>query len=797
MSLEKQLADTDSVYCTKTTSSNQTSIFIGNLGDIELDVLFGTDYKSDDEVRLHLDKRNLAFNAVSHVLDGKNWFKRKSSEKWAINSEWLNARIATLKDVFSGNQDVFVARLNKDENSTHRLYLKGMSSLSREDGNKSIALRDFLFSGDVIVLTKLDNGDLGFEVKIPDNSLISLPSPAISIASLLASELEKDRLLDAALKLFAAKRSELLAVGEKNYDECYAEVRAEAARINGDYLVSCDYEAFRNTLNARQVANSFFSRHTDDDKRRLGDFIAAVRQDPRDISFYLVPGNQPNVPGIGPAMLTAFLTRTRPDLFVFFTEQMFESVKFLGLTAEDALPALSTDAYNTYRGIQTAIRDRMREMEIKAENGNDADYLTVNEFTWFVSENQDLIKEEVMKKQWKPVNSSAAKKSGTRTLADAFANDEMLKRLAAALRTKPFAILAGHSGTGKSQLVRRLAYMTCNNEFLAKEGEGKTAPGNYCMVQVKPNWHDSSDLLGYYSEMGGRHFVNTPFVQFVCKAYAYPNTPFFVCLDEMNLAPVEQYFAEYLSAIESLEKEGADWVTDPLVEVDKDGATIDPEILGQIMKGAESTEAAEWIQAHGLTIPKNLFVIGTVNMDETTCQFSRKVLDRAMTLLMNTVSFADMATGRKPSDEKLLDDDGVKFLLEGDVRGEVGSIESGLLDGINEPLKNTAFVVAYRFANEYALYEAAWAKLRGIDLATAAEEDKKQLASEALDQVVLMKLLPRIHGEKAAVKAIFEGGKRDGKETPGLKGRLPAGGLSVGMMDDILARGDEYLTFWP
>ena len=164
---------------------------------------------------------------------------------------------------------------------------------------------------------------------------------------------------------------------------------------------------------------------------------------------------------------------------------------------------------------------------------------------------------------------------------------------------------------------------------------------------------------------------------------------------------------------------------------------------------------------------------------------------------MNTVSFADMATGRKPSEEELLDDDGVKFFLEGDVRGEVGPIESGLLDGINEPLKNTAFVVAYRFANEYALYEAAWAKLEGADLAVVAEEDKEKLASEALDHVVLMKLLPRIHGERAAVKAIFEGGKRDGKETPGLKGKLPERGLSVEMMEAILARGDEYLTFWP
>lgn len=398
-------------------------------------------------------------------------------------------------------------------------------------------------------------------------------------------------------------------------------------------------------------------------------------------------------------------------------------------------------------------------------------------------------------------------KHGTRTLAKAVENDEMLEWLAAALRTKPFAILAGHSGTGKSQLVRRLAYMTCNNELLVKEGEGKTAPGNYCMVQVKPNWHDSTDLLGYYSEMNGRHFVNTPFVEFVCKAYAYPETPFFVCLDEMNLAPVEQYFAEYLSAIESMEKKGDDWLTDPLVEVDKTGEKdengrekVDLEIVDQIMKGAASTEAAAWIQAHGLTIPKNLFVVSTVNMDETTCQFSRKVLDRAMTLLMVDAKFETMSTGKKPSEEELLDDDGVKFFREGDVRGDVGGTEAALLDGVNKSLKNTAFVIAYRFANEYALYEAAWAKLKGVDLSTASKEDRKKLAEEALDHVVLMKLLPRIHGERRIVEGIFNGckgkGAESGKDLPGLKDKVP-GGLSAKMMDDILARSDEYLTFWP
>ena len=409
-----------------------------------------------------------------------------------------------------------------------------------------------------------------------------------------------------------------------------------------------------------------------------------------------------------------------------------------------------------------------------------------------------------MSKQWKSVNSKDKVKNGTRKLSEALSGNDMLKRLVAALRTKPFAILAGHSGTGKSQLVRRLAYMTCNNELLIKEGEGKTAPGNYCMVQVKPNWHDSTDLLGYYSEMGERHFVNTPFVEFICKAYAYPDTPFFVCLDEMNLAPVEQYFAEYLSAIESMENKDGVWLTDPLVEVDKTGEKdasgkekVDVEIVDQIMKGAASKEAADWIQAHGLTIPKNLFVVGTVNMDETTCQFSRKVLDRAMTLLMNDVKFSDMAASKKPSDEELLDEAGLDFFLEGEERGTVGAAESALLDGINEPLANTPFVVAYRFANEYALYEAALAKLDGVDLAAANDEEKKKYAMKALDHVVMMKLLPRIHGERSTVRVLFEGGKRGDKNVPGLESKLPSGELSVDMMKKILERRDEYLTFWP
>ena len=546
---------------------------------------------------------------------------------------------------------------------------------------------------------------------------------------------------------------------------------------------------------------------------KLADLLDELKKDPRPLAYYLgdeFKAKMDECPGIGISTIVDMLMKMHPDEYCAYTDMMHDSLKKLGLLPADASTKLNSENYRRAMGLYEEIRQRMIQMGIhltRGENTDDPDFLTVNSFLWFVKENFDLIKEEVMKKQWKPVNSQAKKKTGSRKLSNAFANDDMLKRLAAALRTKPFAILAGHSGTGKSQLVRRLAYMTCNNELLAKEGEDKTAPGNYCMVQVKPNWHDSTDLLGYYSEMGERHFVNTPFVEFICKAYAYPDTPFFVCLDEMNLAPVEQYFAEYLSAIESMEKKGNEWLTDPLVEVDKTGEKdengkekVNPEIVDQIMKGAASTEAAAWIQTHGLTIPKNLFVVGTVNMDETTCQFSRKVLDRAMTLLMNEVKFGSMSQSKKPSEEELLDDDGLNFFLEGGERGDVGETESKLLDGINEPLANTAFVVAYRFANEYALYEAAWAKLTGVDLAAVEPAKKEELATKALDHVVLMKLLPRIHGERRAVEGIFKGRKVKGpdgdKDLPGLKTKVP-GGLSAEMMDKILARSDEYLTFWP
>ena len=221
------------------------------------------------------------------------------------------------------------------------------------------------------------------------------------------------------------------------------------------------------------------------------------------------------------------------------------------------------------------------------------------------------------------------------------------------MRTKPFLLLAGISGTGKSRIVKQMAFDSCPDNAVLRFDP--TSPGNYCLIEVKPNWHDSTELLGYESKIGGAHYQLTPFVKFLAKAMLYPTVPFFVCLDEMNLAPVEQYFAEFLSVLESRTKlKDGNIVSEPLVkasvftnseyENDLKHELFDVKIKEKDANGVKIFEAElnedeqhvyEQLKEHGLRIPENVVVIGTVNMDETTHQFSRKVIDRAMTIEMN------------------------------------------------------------------------------------------------------------------------------------------------------------------
>jgi len=347
-------------------------------------------------------------------------------------------------------------------------------------------------------------------------------------------------------------------------------------------------------------------------------------------------------------------------------------------------------------------------------------------------------------------------------------DDELLLRLLAALRAKPFAILAGHSGTGKSRYVKKLAYMTCNANELRKEGQ---LPGNYLPLLVRPNWHDSTDLLGFRNAMDGNRYQKTQLIEFLFKAYHFKETPFFLCLDEMNLAPVEQYFAEFLSAMESKEPV-------PLNDISADDDNL-PEL------GCEWTDSLDYLKANRFSIPKNLFIVGTVNMDETTNQFSRKVLDRAFTIEMTDVDFTNFCKVEDPSYKDTIEEEKIAALLNGeqsvDKLDEEDTAEGAALVKVQKALEPTAFAIAYRFANEYTLLKRA---VKCFDPAGAMKLD-------ALDQAVIMKILPRIAGERDYIEKVYEG----------LKVALDGKNVSLGKIAAILKRAKDanltYVTFWP
>lgn len=139
------------------------------------------------------------------------------------------------------------------------------------------------------------------------------------------------------------------------------------------------------------------------------------------------------------------------------------------------------------------------------------------------------------------------------------------RNIVTAAKTKPFLLLAGISGTGKSRIVRELARACWDEDSFEYKVQ---KPKNLEMIQVKPNWHDSTELMGYVSRVSGSPiYVIGDFLRFITKAWENLDIPYFLCLDEMNLAPVEQYFAEFLSVIESRKSnEDGTITTDPILK---------------------------------------------------------------------------------------------------------------------------------------------------------------------------------------------------------------------------------------
>ncbi len=184
---------------------------------------------------------------------------------------------------------------------------------------------------------------------------------------------------------------------------------------------------------------------------------------------------------------------------------------------------------------------------------------------------------------------------------------EDLSNFYLSLKTKPFLILAGISGTGKSKLIK----------LFANAINGGTQNSRYNIISVKPDWNDSTELLGYKNI--NDKFIPGQLIRIIEEASRPENTdkPYFVCLDEMNLARVEYYLSEYLSIIESR-------------YLDKENRLTSDRIFPNGYLPAEN-------KYDDIRIPGNLYIIGTVNMDDTTFSFSRKVLDR-----VNTIEFSEV-----------------------------------------------------------------------------------------------------------------------------------------------------------
>ena len=312
-----------------------------------------------------------------------------------------------------------------------------------------------------------------------------------------------------------------------------------------------------------------------------------------------------------------------------------------------------------------------------------------------------------------------------------------------AIKSKPFLLLAGISGTGKSRIVRELA-RSCWEEGTDEYKAHK--PKNFEMVQVKPNWHDSSELIGYVSRVSGKpEFIVGDFLRFIAKAWENLEMPYFLCLDEMNLAPVEQYFAEYLSVIESRK-----FQDDGTVMTDAIFKKVNEEWYFNLTAQLTSDEAIrQQFNTNGITIPQNLIVVGTVNMDETTFSFSRKVLDRAMTIEMNEVDLKEGLAKRHEQIGKLGKAELIGTAVEGvDIYEPNKGVCEKVIDylqKINAELEGTPFKVAYRTRNEFLLYV--------VNNLPYKQEGKSEdfVIQRALDEITSMKVLSRIEGDETKV----------------------------------------------
>ena len=276
----------------------------------------------------------------------------------------------------------------------------------------------------------------------------------------------------------------------------------------------------------------------------------------------------------------------------------------------------------------------------------------------------------------------------------------LIKRLAYSLMAKPFVILSGLAGSGKTQLA--LAFAKCLSENIEEQ---------VCPVSIGADWTNREPLLGYPNALKGNEYVmpESGVLQFLIRANADPSKPYFLILDEMNLSVVERYFADFLSAMESGEK---------IKLWDNGNEDVPKEIA----------------------LPKNVFIIGTINVDETTYMFSPKVLDRA-----NVIEFKiaademDEYLGKKvniniENARSACADMAVDFVNKANSQVEKDEKNKDILLSFFKELKKVNAEFGYRTVNEISRY---------LHFANGEME-----ANAAIDTAILQKLLPKLHGSR-------------------------------------------------
>lgn len=292
-------------------------------------------------------------------------------------------------------------------------------------------------------------------------------------------------------------------------------------------------------------------------------------------------------------------------------------------------------------------------------------------------------------------------------------------RYITSLLAKPFTILTGNSGTGKTRIATQLA------SWLKKETDmGLT---NSLVVPVGADWTDNTKILGYFNPLannGTGDYVKSDVLNFIELANDNPEIPFFLILDEMNLSHVERYFSDFLSAMESKK----------------------PILLYKKPDGCEC--AVE----ESVTLPENLFVTGTVNIDETTYMFSPKVLDRAnviefapekddvLRIFTNKTKDEEIAPAPEGMAEAFVELAGKVHNFENSPDDATGKKLIEIIGGLYDILKSAGFEFAYRTTKEIVLYYCA-----------AKSFDPNFDLMAIVDQQIVQKVLPKIHGNKKQI----------------------------------------------